>query len=111
MFPKTIRIAYNKDYFLDSQKIIWAFSNKKRGKTLTLFTAWAVLLAGIDQIFSKDIKGPISFGIIYGYLFYMLLGWLGLLQRRIRFLRKVKNVLIVLKRNRWNAHSRYMSMN
>jgi hypothetical protein len=89
MHAKTIKITFNNDHFLDSRKIIWAFSNKKAIKIYTIFTIWAILLLGIDFL-NKSNKTSIESGIIYGYLFYMLLSWLGLLERRIKFLRKGK---------------------
>jgi len=89
MQPKTIKIAFNKNYFLDSRKIIWTFSNKKLVKTYTIFTIWAIVLLGIDFL-NKSSKTSIEAGIIYGYFFYMLLSWFGFLERRVKFLKKSK---------------------
>jgi len=89
MQPKTIKIAFNNDHFLDSRKIIWTFSNKKAVKTYTIFTIWAILLLGIDFL-NKSSKTSIEAGVIYGYVFYLLLSWFGLLERRVKFLKKGK---------------------
>jgi hypothetical protein len=91
MKPKIIKIAFNKDYFFNCQKIIRTFSNKKTVRFYTILTIWAIVLLGIDFL-NKSSKTSIEAGIIYSYFFYMLLSWSSLLERRIKFLKRRKFV-------------------
>ena len=89
MQPKTIKIDFNKEHFFDSQKIIWAFSNRKNLRIYKIFTIWAIILLGIHFL-NKNNNSSVEAGILYGYSFYIVMNWLGLLERRIRFLKKRK---------------------
>ncbi len=89
MQPKTIKIAFNKDYFFDCQKITWTFSNKKTVRFYTILTIWTIVLLGINFL-NKNNKNSIEVGILYGCSFYILLSWFSLLERRINFLKRRK---------------------
>ena len=88
MQPKTIKTPFNKDNFLNSQRTIWTFSNKKRIKLYIIFTIWAVLLIFIYRTPNKNTTDSIGSGIVYGYVFYMILYWVGFYERKIRFFKK-----------------------
>jgi hypothetical protein len=91
MQPKIIKIEFNHDNFLRSQKTIWKFSNKKFIKSHITFTVWAALILSIDLFVNQKNHSPVSLGIICGYFFYILLGWFGFYERRVRFFKKRKN--------------------
>lgn len=86
MLLKTIKIAFNKDYFFDCQKIIWTFSNKKTVRFYAILTIWVIVLLGITFLNKNSIEA----GILYGCFFYIFLSWFSLLERRIKFLKRRK---------------------
>ncbi|WP_426670602.1 hypothetical protein ACPPVU_05025 [Mucilaginibacter sp. McL0603] len=89
MQEKTITILFDPDNFLRSRKNIWSFSNKKFVKIHAIFGAWAIILF-IISLSTKD-QSSFAFGIISGYLFYVLLRWFGFYERRVKFLNKSRN--------------------
>src|SRR5882757_3176049 len=90
MQEKIIHIPFNRTSFLTSQKIIWTFYSRKTIKRYIAYTILAVVILATDLMPDKKNDFPISIILGGGFLFYILLSWIGLMERRIKFFKKVK---------------------
>jgi hypothetical protein len=90
MLEKIIHIPFNRTSFLTSQKNIWIFHSRKSIKRYITYTILAAVIFATDFIPDKKNDFPISMMLGGGLLFYMLLAWVGFIERRIKFFKKVK---------------------
>jgi hypothetical protein len=89
MQPKIIKIPFNYDNFIQSQKTIWSFSLKKVIKNYAIYTIVPIVVLIVD--FTSDKVDNV--GIIIGstLLFYMTLKWIELFEKRKKFFKRAKN--------------------
>jgi hypothetical protein len=85
MQEKIIQLPFNRTRFIASQKNSWRFSTNRIYKSYIIYTVLAILF------FAVNLKTD-SFGQIIGigFSFYMLLAWIGLIERRFKFFKNTK---------------------
>ena len=87
MEAKTIDIPFDYQEYVDNQKIVWEFSNKKFVKSQSIFTIFSTVLL----IFAlTNIPNHFLIAFLVGYFFYILMGWSGFYERRVKFYKAVK---------------------
>lgn len=96
MQDKEISLSFNSHDFIATQKYIWSYSNRKFIKSTILYIliSVVVLVMGLAVDKKSDFSFSITFGA--GYLFYILFGVIGYIERRVRFFNKAKSFV---KRN------------
>ena len=85
MQEKIFSLPFNRKQFITSQKNIWKFTSGKALKSYIIYTALGLVLLAINL--KSDSLGQL---IAAGFLFYMLLAWIGLIERWIKFFKLVK---------------------
>lgn len=91
MKPIIINLPFNYQDLIDSQKLIWNFSNGKFISSQIKFIIMGIVCLLIG-IFGRD---WIGLGIGAGFLFYIVLGCVGYYERKNRFLKKAKRNTIL----------------
>jgi hypothetical protein len=90
MQEKVITIPFNASFFLNGQKAIWAFLVSKSIERNIFFTLLAASLLAINLMFERR-SGFLWITMFNGgYLFYMIFFWIGLFERKVKYLRRTK---------------------
>jgi len=91
MQPKTVIIPFNYGNFIKTQEIIWAYANRRFVKIYSFFALLALILLVVNLIEDQRAQTAVSLGIVYGYAFYILMGWAGFYERKVKFMKKRKD--------------------
>ena len=83
-----IKIPFNSQRFMENQKIIWNYSNRKFIKTSAIYTLIAILVLTMGLNTEHGNSFPFSTALGLGYLFYIIMSFIGYIERRIRFFKK-----------------------
>jgi hypothetical protein len=99
MQQKVIKLQFNTKFFLNTHKAIWAFSGNKKIAPNIFYTVLAIFCLTVGFTPKKD-DFPLTTVFGGGYLFYMILIWIGFFERRIRFFKKVKKYAVRYEQER-----------
>jgi hypothetical protein len=90
MQEKIVHIPFNRLFFIESQKSFWAASARKVLQRYIVYTVFCLVCA--VAIFTDKTVTDMSLpkALIGGCAFYFLVAWMGLFERRIKFLKAVK---------------------
>ncbi len=91
MQEKVIKIPFNSDFFIGSQKAIWLFSYKKSFPTYLFYTVVAAILLTFGLSIEKGGAFPVLTVVGGGLLFYSIIIWVGVIERRAKFFKRAKN--------------------
>lgn len=91
MQEKIIQIPFNRAHFTASQKSMWTLLYKKRIRQLIIYTLLCFYCLHVGFDFDKNDPASFVKPLSLGYALYIFLAWLGILEKRIKFLKALKN--------------------
>jgi hypothetical protein len=86
MQEKVIETTFNYDDYMESRKILWAYSFKKLAKSYVAYTMLPVVILSVR--FIVDNGDPFSLIVGFGLLAYIIIKWLELNSSRQKFLKQ-----------------------
>jgi len=89
MDQKIVHVAFNRTIYIQNQKNLWSHAASKVIKKYIFFSLLALACAAIGFADNKNTVDSFARNIGMGYLFYMLIAWIGLFERRIKFFKTV----------------------
>ncbi|HEY9197561.1 MAG TPA: hypothetical protein VIM77_14900 [Mucilaginibacter sp.] len=89
MDQKIVHIAFNRNIYIQNQKNFWSHTAGKVIKKYTFFSLLGLACTAIGYLDGKNAVDSFVKSIGMGYLFYMLMVWMALLERRVKFFKTV----------------------
>lgn len=92
MEQKVIHIKFNRVLFASAQKSLWKFAMRKSFKQYIYMSVVAAILTLIE--FAPDNKNQFSVSktIASGFIFYITLVWIGVIERWIKLHKRIKTI-------------------
>lgn len=92
MEQKVIHIQFNRALFASGQKSLWKFAMQKSFKQYIYMSVVAAILTLIE--FAPDNKNQFSVSktIASGFIFYITLVWIGVIERWIKLHKRIKTI-------------------
>lgn len=98
MSEKIINIPFHYNQFILCQRVYWTYHAKKFYSRNIKFSILGLALFMLVLLLNDGKQGDIvALAITGGYTFYLLMIWLGFIERRIKFMRRSKALAEKLK--------------
>jgi hypothetical protein len=89
MQEKVVHIPFNRLFYTESQRNFWAASASKVIQKYTIYTLLGLVCAAAVLTDKSVTDVTVANGACGGFIFYMLIAWIGLFERRAKFLKTV----------------------